>query len=96
MKLDLSKPVLDINGKEIKDGDGALSFAAIFRSILVNDKEDENKSPEDKFKDFKLALKIEPQEVDFTLEELTRIKALVGKLPSTLIVGRVYEFIENK
>ena len=96
MKLDLSKPVLDINNNEIKDGEGALTFAAIFRSILVNDKDDENKSPEDKFKDFKLALKIEPAEVDLTLEELTRVKTLVGKLPSTLIVGRVYEFIENK
>ena len=96
MKLDLSKPVLDINGNEIKDGDGVLTFAAIFRSILINDKEDENKSPDDKFGDFKLALKMEPKDVDFSLEELTRIKTLVSKLPSTLIVGRVYEFIENK
>ena len=93
MKVDLSKALLDLDGNEIKEAGKVINYYSVFRTALVGDFTE--KSATEKFEDFKTALKLKADEVELTIEELARVKKLVSNIPSTLIVGRTLEFIEN-
>ena len=87
MKVDLSLPVLDVEGNEIKDNDKILSYYSVFRTALIGDFDE--KTVDQKFDDFKLALRLEKGKTDLTIDEIARIKQLVSKIPSTLVGTRV-------
>jgi hypothetical protein len=108
MKIDFKKLVLkDLNGdsmypQKIENNmfvdDLSKPVMTIADAITANlIREDQKATPTERFDNFRLALKIrEAQgEVGFTLEELTLIKNKVGDNPQPLIVGRVWEVINN-
>lgn len=94
MKVDLSKPVLDLEGNQIMDNGTPLTMMLLFRTALIGEFDDK-KTSEEKFGDFKIALKLKNEVVDLELDEITRVKKLIGKIPSTVLVGRAIEFIEK-
>jgi hypothetical protein len=60
--------------------------------------EDQKATPEERFNNFALALKIKQGEgeVEYTLDELAAIKKRVGESPMPVIVGRVWEALGEK
>ncbi len=71
---------------------------AIIQALLSWDPNDRSVTGDDKDKQFKLYRKVldNPDEVDFTSEEIVRLKELIGKGYGPLIVGQTWEMLEGK
>ena len=97
MKVNVTKVIKDFNGNAIKDGEADV----IARPLLVNaltllGQDDKELSGDDRFKRYKLAIKItDNDEVDLTSEEVSHIKGIVGKMFQPLIVGRLFDILEG-
>ena len=105
MKYKMNAPLLDINGDIIKEalpmieGEEQKYAPITLGSLCVNAML--SNDPKEviigtvKANRWNLAMKIHGQvDVELTAEEVTLIKDLIGKTHSTLVVGRVYDFLE--
>lgn len=97
MKYDFAKTLTDLKNKEILEADATVSMAALCQTALLAVHEaDRDLSGPEKFKRFKLANRLLAESVlEVTAEEVANMKELVGRQFPPLIVGRVYEFLEN-
>lgn len=98
MKYALHSPLLNIDGKTpLKDGAGAaITFRTISTLVLV---QAPDKDAEEKYKTFALAVKIESEAsewVELNVEEISRLKRLVGELMPPVVVGRMFDILEQK
>lgn len=98
MKYTLNTPLLNIDGKTpLKNGEGViLTFKAICTLVLV---QAPDKTGEEKYKTFSLAVKIESESsdsVDLNVEEVSRLKRLIGELMPPVVVGRMFDLLEQK
>lgn len=94
MRIDFNKEMMDLEGKPLKDGDEIIKLKKIcVNSLLANDDKIDGT---EKLKRFQLASKISKGTMDISVEDITLIKSMVGKYFSTIIVGQVYEYFENK
>jgi len=91
MKLGTNEPILKPNTKE----PFCLKEAAI-EALLVQVQE-ENVSGEEKAKRYVLATRIcaDPGSIDLTVEELAKIKQVIGKGYGPLVVGQAWEMLDN-
>lgn len=66
------------------------SLGAIYR-------DEQSVAAEEKFKRYMLAEKIinATKTTDFTIDEVSMLRTMVGKHPSPIIVGRVWEILEK-
>lgn len=96
MKLNLNKHIKDLDGKIIEK----VTAKNLIRDALINlSEEDKNMSGDAKYTQFSLALRITEAgdgEVELSSEEITKIKALVGRMFYPLIVGRLFDILEGK
>ena len=103
MKINFDSAIKNLKGvdmKSIADGkETPLILKEIVVTALLADVNIQGERPEtgqEKLKKFKLAQKIEQGgEIDLIAEDISFIKEKVGKTYTTLIVGRVYELLEN-
>lgn len=101
-EFDVTAPILDLDGKPVKDGESILTSGRVAIIALTSPYQDEqNLAGEEKVKRFAVALKIQGsigsgQKLDLTVDELALIKKLVGKGMAPLVVGRVWEMIDKK
>jgi len=98
MKYALHAPLLNIDGKTpLKDGAGTvLTFKSISTLVLV---QAPDKTGEEKYATFALAVKIESEGsewVELNVEEVSRLKRLVGELMPPVVVGRMFDMLEQK
>ena len=98
MKYQLHTPLLNIDGKTpLKDGAGlGITFKAICTLVLV---QAPDKTGEEKYKTFALAVKIESEASDsleLNVEEVSRLKRLVGELMPPVVVGRMFDILDQK
>jgi len=69
---------------------------ACINALLSTPQDERNLTGVKKFIRYSLATKISNDEnVELTNEEIVEIKALVGKMYATVVVGRVYEILEG-
>lgn len=106
MRRNFDQPILDLWGKEIKpmDRNGkyietepSLTLATVACNALLAVLEDERTlTGKEKAERLQIALKINsrPKEVDLTVEQLAKVKELIGKACTTLICGRAFELLE--
>ena len=95
-QINMKKSIVDIDGKTAMrtEQDKVLLLRTVCVSALLNPVEDKT-TGEQKFKDFKLAERIEDNDlIDLAAEEITHLKELVGKRFAPLIVGRSYEILD--
>jgi hypothetical protein len=96
MKLNLNKPIKDLDGNIIEK----ITAKSLIRDALVTlGEDDKNLSGEAKYTQFSLALRITEAgdgEVELSSEEITKIKALVGRMFYPLVVGRLFDILEGK
>jgi hypothetical protein len=98
VKYVLNTPLLNIDGKTaLKDGAGAaITFKSISTLVLV---QAPDKTGEEKYATFALAVKIESEAsdwVDLNVEEVSRLKRLIGELMPPVVVGRMFDLLEQK
>ena len=85
------KPVHDLEGNEMPNA--SLARAAVGALLALDPK---TKSDE-KMKRYILAQKVAKEEgANFSTEELTKIKELVGENFAPLVVGRMFDYIESE
>jgi hypothetical protein len=97
MKYETATPLLDIDGAtKLNDGKGTdLTFRHIARLVLVSNDEKEG---EQKYKHYVLAQKIEQANgaVELTAEEVASIKKLVGQMMPVVVVGRMFDLLDQR
>lgn len=99
MKIDLRYELKDINGNVYTNEN---QVAATLKSILIGAllavyRGEENLSGEEKFARWNLAVRINDADeaVDMTVEEVAKVKTLIGKAYNTVIVGQVWQQLEG-
>lgn len=101
MKIDFSKELVDLKGKAInlktEAGDQLLRLSdAVVEAVLGHYNDEGALDGTEKFRRYKLAIRIDGASVvDLEVEEVAKIKQLIAKRWTPLIVGRCYELIEE-
>lgn len=98
MNIDFTRPILDIHGKEIKDGEATLTLARAAVTALLSQQQDERLSAEQHLKHYSLAQRIQgaAEPVDLTAEETALIKERASKTFFTPVAAPVMLMLEGK
>lgn len=110
MKIDVGRVITNFEGITIKDNfnidktkeakDLTLGGACINALLYIQD--EKVISGDEKLTRYELALKIkialgtDKKEIELKIEEVAKIKELVGKFYNTIVVGQTYKMLENK
>jgi hypothetical protein len=99
MIKDLDIPVCDLDGEQVVDRIKGVDRPATIRNVVVNALalvNGEQVTGEEKMKRYKLAIRLnDGGKQDFTPEELSLIKSVIGVMYSPLIVGQVYDWADS-
>lgn len=97
MKIKVVDPVLNYEGKEIINDEGAVvTWKIIFFNALNSVLQNERLTDEEKMKCYELTARgYAREEVEYSVEELSFIFQRVKKIHSPLIVGRTNELINK-
>ncbi len=98
-KVDVTQKIPDVYGNDLKvrTPNSPEGFAATIRSVSVTalDNVDQNVSGEERNKIAKLISQIVDQDqVSLTVEEISRIKAAVGRMFPPTVVGPVWDILD--
>ena len=96
MKYRLAQAITNLDRTPIKGSAGeAVTFKTVCIASLV---QASDRQAEDKVAAFRLAVKIEsaPDEVELEAEEVARLKRLIGDSMPVVIVGRMFELLDQK
>lgn len=102
MRVNVNHPMVDLEGNPIpekQDGTGTFMLKKVLIDALLQPfKDEENLSGEEKLKRFEMALKIKGVNdiIDFSSEDITLMKKLIGKMYTTLIVGQAWKILEGE
>ena len=94
MKINFNRPIKNIQGEEIKD----LTLKTVsVEALLATFPDEQSLLGEEKAKRYVLATRIyaNPEELDLTIEEIAKIKQLIGKGYGPLIVGQAWDILEG-
>ena len=95
MKINFNQPIKNIQGEEIKD----LTLKTVsIEALLATFLDEQSLLGEEKTKRYVLATKIyaNPEELDLTVEEISKIKQLIGKGYGPLVVGQAWKILEGR
>jgi hypothetical protein len=98
MKIDFTRKLTTLAGESIrynqKDETSLMDIS--LDALLTPMQDDQNLSGEEKAKRYVLATRIysNPAEIDVTVEEVSTLKKLIGKLFGALVVGQAYQMLE--
>lgn len=97
MKFQLKKAVIkNLEGEALKNGEKEFTVAQACVNALLADYQEDKINGEEKLKRFVFAKKINQDEtIELKSEDVTLIKSLIAKAYNALIVGSVYEVLEN-
>ena len=98
MKYKLANALFNLDGSVIKGPNGEpITFRNVCTACLV---QATDKATEDKVAAFQLAVKIEAAaasgEVELEAEEISRLKRLIGDTMPVVVVGRMFQLLEQK
>jgi len=103
MKIDFNRVLVDFSGNPLKEETSSGSVEIKLRSVVINAlmtllEDDKNMSGDDKVKRYDLALLVHnsgAEPLDIKVEDVTLIKAQIGKFYGPLIVGQVWKILEE-
>jgi len=99
MLRNFNQPILGMDNEPLKDEKGTpILLENIAVNALLAATQDDRADGTEKAKRFTLAMKINNQTepVDVTAEELVKMKEMIGKVYTALVVGRAYDLLEAK
>ncbi len=95
MKIDLTQPILNLEGKPFKNGKIEMTFGQFFRDLMGTPKEKE--TGEERIKKFDLGIKCIADKVDLSHDEMTLIKNTMDDIPvNPIVYGRIHYLFESK
>jgi hypothetical protein len=95
MKFDLTKKVLGLDGKPIKNGEEDVTYRDIISAALQSNDPRESETAESKSKSFQVGLKIfTAKEVELSATEIAHILEKAGKFLAVVGYGRLKELLE--
>lgn len=96
MKLNLAATITDLDNQPLMDGGKPITMRKICVDALMTPQQDDNPSGEEKLARYVLAGKLHAGgEVDVTPEDAAKLKTLIGKMYTALVVGRAYELLNG-
>lgn len=99
MKYNVYEKLTEKDGTIAKDEKGIeATFEAVIGSYILAQMPPEQEDGEAKYKLYKSSIKMASTSngiVDLTADEVAAIKSKVGRLAPPLVVGRVWDFLEN-
>lgn len=97
MKVKLDVGIVDFDGRAVMDGDGVnMTIGKALVQSTLNAGIDQGTTGEDKFKRYEFARELKgKKEVDLTIEEMAELKKRVGQMYTSIVVGRVFDHLEN-
>lgn len=96
MKVNFGATMKDMDGSDVIENGKPVTLAAIGVVSLLANFDKENPAVEEKLARYRIAHKIKDGGiVDLTVEELSVVKAMVGKVYGTMIVGQAFQLLEN-
>jgi len=99
MKIDFSRKILDPDNKEIpriQGGKEPLTIGVVCLMALLNS---ESKDGNEKFARYELAMRIKQAKdniLDISIDDIAKVKKLIGEVYGSLIVGRAFDILEQK
>lgn len=96
MRRNFDKVILGLDNQPLYHEAKVLTLAGAAINALLANYDGENVSGTQKHERMKLALAIndKPTEVDLTAEQLAKLKELIGRAYTPLVVGRAYDLLE--
>ena len=92
MKKTLAGTLKDLNDVDVVENGSTIKLESLIVGALLSPRQED--TPEQKATDYRLALRVnEGKDAEYSAEELARIKLVVGKSFTPLVIGRVYELI---
>lgn len=97
MKVNFDTILKNLKDEDIKDGEEKLTLkSAAINALMLPYQDELNLKGEEKLKRFTIAQKIQAGgEVELPVEEVAKVKELIGKLYNPLIVGRAWALLES-
>lgn len=97
LKLDFSQSVFNVHEKPIvmNEGGAPASLGDLCVEALCSEYQDEQLSGSEKFARYLLAKSIKKGSKEFTIDEVSKIKLVVGKRFTPAVVGPMYELLEG-
>lgn len=98
MKINFDSNIKGLDGKDLATETGTATLSSIVTGALIANYHDEQFLPGmEKFKRAQLAQRVYAGgDIDFSVEELTLIKELVGKYATPLVVLQIFKLIDKK
>lgn len=96
MRRNFDKVILTLDGQPLHHEGKVLTLAGVAVNALLANFEGENVSGQQKADRMQLALAINtvPDQVDLSAEQLAKLKDLIGRAYTPLVVGRAYQLLE--
>lgn len=95
MKKNFNVNLKDFNGNDIQDKDGPINVSKLVATLLLAEFKDEVLTGLEKFERAELARKIHTNVEEYKAEDLTKIKEIVGKGGSSIVVWNVFNIIDK-
>lgn len=94
MKIDVTAPILDINNEPLMDGDKPLTLRVVLQTVLLNSlKNDDELAGEAKVKLWTLANDTLKDQVDWTPEDVSLVRARIGVGYGPVVVGPAWAML---
>lgn len=96
MKIDMTAPILGLDGKVLDDGAGGqvLLRTVVQGALLATAQGDQGMDGAKKARMFGLALSANSNSVDWPVEDIALVKDRIGRVSTPLAVGRAYELLD--
>lgn len=97
MKINFDQQLKNMDGSVAKDEKGeAITVSFIAVNALMSQIPDEKIDGNEKLKRYELASVVHKGGViDVTVEDITKMKNLIGKVYPTLVVGQIFKILEG-
>lgn len=105
MKINFEQPITNLKGENLKEKtktendkieERDITLSMVCTGALLTAYQDEKIDSVEKLRRYKLAQRlVDAKEENITIEEANLLKELIGKNPSPLIVGQVFEILEQ-
>ena len=96
MKIKINEQLKDINGQDIKIPSGVMTVKSVaIESLLFPKEKDTVKEKMEKYELYKKLRDCKKDEIELTVEEIAKLKAIIGETKPPVVMGQVWDILEK-
>jgi hypothetical protein len=98
MKVPFATVLKDLDGVDLQNGESTVTLGTVaVQALLSPFPNEQDISGEEKMKRYELALRVrQTPEEDFPVDEIAKIKTLIGKIYTPVVVGQAWKLLDGK